>query len=73
MDDEIRTKHDDKLDITNAPAASNAPVAASNAAEDGDARALLGDTTPDDAAATLLGRAGAVTRALAADDTDNDG
>ncbi len=54
MDDEIRTKHDDKLDIT------NAPVAAS-------------DATPDDAAATPLGTAGAVIRALAADDTDNDG
>ena len=61
MDDETRTNQDDEPDIT------NAPVAASDAADDG------GDATPDDAAATPLGAAGAVIRALAADDTDNDG
>jgi len=60
MDDETRTNQDDEPDIT------NAPVVASDAADDSDA-------TPDDAAATPLGVAGAVIRALAADDTDNDG
>ncbi|MDQ2827442.1 MAG: hypothetical protein M3Y74_00090 [Chloroflexota bacterium] len=60
MDDETRTNQDDEPDIT------NALVAASDAADDSDA-------TPDDAAATPLGAAGAVIRALAADDTDNDG
>jgi len=61
MDDETRTNHDDELDTT------NAPVAASDAADDSDAGA------PADAAATPLGAAGATIRALAADDTDNDG
>jgi len=68
MDDETRTNHDDELDITNVPRATT-----NGAADDGDARALLGDTPPDAAAATPLGAAGATIRALAADDTDNDG
>ena len=61
MDDEIRMNHDDELDIM------NVPVTSSNDAVDDS------DVMPDDAVATPLGAAGATIRALAADDTDNDG
>lgn len=67
----IPTTHDDELGIMNAPVIrpdGNAPVTHLNGAAD-----ASGAPTPDDASATPLGTAGAMMRALAADDTDNDG
>lgn len=60
--------HDNELDIMNTPVTTTDGVADAS-----EATPNASDATPDANDVTPLGRAGAVTRALAADDTDNDG